>query len=402
MSDTGSTGRARGASTGSATERDATSNPSSNASTNPATNPATEPANPAIESAMRHALSLAAHGPACGVNPQVGCVILSASGDILAEGWHRGAGTAHAEVDALSRLAPGAARGATAVVTLEPCNHTGRTGPCSEALIAAGITAVAYAVSDPNPRAGGGAERLREAGVRVTSGVLADEVSEAMRAWLTAIRLGRPYITVKWAASLDGRAAAADGSSQWITGTAARQHAHERRASADAILVGTGTVLADDPSLTARGDGGELLQHQPIPVVVGQRAIPADAKLFDHPKPAIVTGSRDLRMILERLFARDIRHVLVEGGPTLASALVAAGLVDEYLIYLASLLLGGERMALGDIGVGTLNEARKLRITAVERLGDDLLVVARPAGAEHGNGELSTGSIAEHVTNEGK
>ena len=333
---------------------------------------------PAIESAMRHALSLAAHGPAYGVNPQVGCLILSPSGDILAEGWHRGAGTAHAEVDALAKLAQGAARGATAVVTLEPCNHTGRTGPCSEALIAAGLAEVAYAVSDPNPRAGGGAERLREAGVRVTSGVLADEASEAMRSWLTATRLSRPYITVKWAASLDGRAAAADGSSQWITGTASRQHVHEQRAKADAIVVGTGTVLADDPALTARGDGGELLPHQPIPVVIGVHAIPADAKVLRHPNPAIVTGSRDLQMILAGLFARGIRHLLVEGGPTLASAFVAAGLVDEYLIYLAPMLLGGGRMALGDIGVGTLGEARRLHIGSVERLGDDLLVVARP------------------------
>ena len=333
---------------------------------------------PAIESAMRHALSLAAHGPAYGVNPQVGCLILSPSDDILAEGWHRGAGTAHAEVDALAKLAQGAARGATAVVTLEPCNHTGRTGPCSEALIAAGLAEVAYAVSDPNPRAGGGAERLREAGVRVTSGVLADEASEAMRSWLTATRLSRPYITVKWAASLDGRAAAADGSSQWITGTASRQHVHEQRAKADAIVVGTGTVLADDPALTARGDGGELLPHQPIPVVIGVHAIPADAKVLRHPNPAIVTGSRDLQMILAGLFARGIRHLLVEGGPTLASAFVAAGLVDEYLIYLAPMLLGGGRMALGDIGVGTLGEARRLHIGSVERLGDDLLVVARP------------------------
>jgi diaminohydroxyphosphoribosylaminopyrimidine deaminase/5-amino-6-(5-phosphoribosylamino)uracil reductase len=367
----------------------------------------------AIESTMRHALSLAAHGPAYGVNPQVGCVILSPAGNVLAEGWHRGAGTAHAEVDALSKLAPGAARGATAVVTLEPCNHTGRTGPCSEALIAAGVSAVAYSVSDPNPRAGGGAERLREAGVRVTGGVLAGEVSEAMRSWLTATRLGRPYITVKWAASLDGRAAAADGSSQWITGTASRQHVHEQRARADAILVGTGTVLADDPTLTARGDGGELLPHQPIPVVIGERAIPANAKVLGHPDPAIVTGSRDLRMILDRLFARDIRHVLVEGGPTLSSALVAAGLVDEYLIYLAPMLIGGERMALGDIGVGTLGEARRLRITAVERLGDDLLVVARAIAVESPAGGVSirpraaystngTGSTTEDVTNEGK
>ncbi|MCU1403237.1 MAG: ribD [Microbacteriaceae bacterium] len=331
-----------------------------------------------IRSAMRHALSLAAHGPAYGVNPQVGCVILSADGTVLAEGWHRGAGTPHAEVDALSKLADGQATGATAVVTLEPCNHTGLTGPCSEALIAAGVAAVAYAVADPSARAGGGAERLREAGVEVVAGVLADEVSEAMRPWLTATRLGRPFVTVKWASSLDGRTAAADGTSQWITGTAARQHVHEQRERSDAILVGTGTVLADDPSLTARGDGGELLPHQPIPVVVGERPIPADAKVFAHPMGTIVTGSRDLPAILDGLFARDTRRVFVEGGPILASAFVAAGLVDEFLVYLAPALIGGEKLAITDIGVGTIAEAMRLRITNVEQLGGDLLVVARP------------------------
>jgi diaminohydroxyphosphoribosylaminopyrimidine deaminase/5-amino-6-(5-phosphoribosylamino)uracil reductase len=332
-----------------------------------------------IRSAMRHAISLAAHGPAYGVNPQVGCVILAASGAVLAEGWHRGAGTPHAEVDALSKLTDGQAKGATAVVTLEPCNHTGLTGPCSEALIAAGVSSVAYAVPDPSARAAGGAERLRDAGVQVVGGVLADETSEAMRPWLTATRLGRPFVTVKWASSLDGRTAAADGTSQWITGTAARQHVHEQRERSDAIVVGTGTVLADDPSLTARGDGGELLPHQPIPVVVGERPMPADAKVFAHPMGAIVTGNRDLPAMLASLFARDIRRVFVEGGPTLASALVAAGLVDEFLIYLAPALLGGEKLAITDIGVGTIAEAQRLRITSVEQLGGDLLVVARPA-----------------------
>lgn len=332
-----------------------------------------------FESAMRHALDLAARGPAYGVNPQVGCLILSPAGDIIAEGWHRGAGTAHAEVDALSKLSPGKAHGATAVVTLEPCNHTGRTGPCSEALIAAGITTVAYGVSDPNARAHGGAERLREAGVAVIGGVLVDEVSEAMHSWLTATRLGRPFVTLKWASSLDGRASAVDGTSQWITGTASRRHVHEQRARADAIVVGTGTVLSDDPTLTARGEPGELLPHQPIPVVIGERAIPADAKVLSHPMPAVVTGSRDLRAILDRMFARDIRHVLIEGGPTLASAFVAEGLVDEYLIYQAPLLIGGDGLALTNIGVGTLEDARRLQITSVERLGDDLLVTARPA-----------------------
>jgi diaminohydroxyphosphoribosylaminopyrimidine deaminase / 5-amino-6-(5-phosphoribosylamino)uracil reductase len=332
-----------------------------------------------IRSAMRHALSLAAHGPAYGVNPQVGCVILSADGTVLSEGWHRGAGTPHAEVDALSKLADGQAKDATAIVTLEPCNHTGLTGPCSEALLAAGVSRVAYAVADPSAMAAGGAERLRESGIDVVGGVLADEVSEAMRPWLTATRLGRPFVTVKWASSLDGRTAAADGTSQWITGTAARQHVHEQRERSDAIVVGTGTVLADDPSLTARGDGGELLPHQPIPVVVGERQIPADAKVFAHPMGTIVSGSRDLPAILDGLFARDIRRVFVEGGPTLASAFAAAGLVDEFLVYLAPALIGGDKLAITDIGVGTISEAKRLRITSVEQLGGDILVVARPA-----------------------
>jgi diaminohydroxyphosphoribosylaminopyrimidine deaminase/5-amino-6-(5-phosphoribosylamino)uracil reductase len=337
----------------------------------------------AIEQAMRRAVSLAAHGPAFGVNPRVGCVIFAAAddgslGDIIAEGWHRGAGTPHAEVDALSKLSPGQAQGSTAVVTLEPCNHVGRTGPCSDALIASGVGRVVYAVSDPGQHSGGGADRLRDAGVIVESGVLLDEVAEAMRVWLTAARLRRPFVTVKWASSLDGRAAAADGTSKWITGTAARQRVHEQREQSDAILVGTGTVLADDPSLTARGDAGELMPHQPIPVVIGETAIPPTARVFQHPQPAIVAASRDLPAILSDLFERGIRHAFVEGGPTLSSAFIAAGLVDEYLVYLAPALLGGDRSAIGGIGVQTIGEARRLRIDSIERLGDDLLVVARP------------------------
>ena len=345
---------------------------------------------PDYESLMRRALSLAGHGPATGVNPQVGCVLVTADGAVVAEGWHRGAGTPHAEVDALTNLAATGtpAHGLTAIVTLEPCNHTGRTGPCAVALIEAGVARVVYSVSDPGIEAGGGAERLRAAGVEVESGVLADEVSEIIRPWLTATRLGRPFVTVKWASSLDGRAAATDGTSQWITGTAARQRVHEQRAASDAIVVGTGTVLADDPSLTARGDGGELLLHQPIPVVIGERPIPADSRLHQHPAGLIETLTRDLDVVLAGLFARDIRRVFVEGGPTIASAFVAAGLVDEYLIYLAPTLLGGARTALGDIGVTTIGDQRRLRITAVEELGDDLLLVARPVPAAITSEEL--------------
>jgi diaminohydroxyphosphoribosylaminopyrimidine deaminase/5-amino-6-(5-phosphoribosylamino)uracil reductase len=336
---------------------------------------------------MRHALDLASHGPATGPNPQVGAVILDAGGNVVAEGWHRGAGTAHAEVDALSKLQKRVlddgtevpdARGLTAVVSLEPCNHTGRTGPCSVALIQAGISRVYYAVEDPSPIAGGGAERLASAGVAVEGGLLAADASEFQREWLISARLRRPYVTLKWASTLDGRAAAADGTSQWITGTAARQRVHEQREASDAILVGTGTVLADDPSLTARGDAGELMEHQPIPVVIGERPIPVDARLRSHPAGLIETLSRDLPTVLTGLFDRGIRRAYVEGGPTLASAFVAAGLVDEYAIYLAPSLLGGDRLALGNIGITSMPQIRRLEFVGVEQLGQDLLVTARP------------------------
>jgi len=327
------------------------------------------------EKAMRHALTLAANGPALGANPQVGCVLLDADGTIVAEGWHRGAGTPHAEVDALSKVED--ATGLTAVVTLEPCNHTGRTGPCSLALIAAGVAKVVSAVSDPGQASAGGAQTLRDAGVSVEGGVLAEEAEEFQHVWLTAARNGRPYVTVKWASTLDGRAAASDGSSQWITGTAARQRVHEQRAASDAILVGTGTVFADDPTLTARGDAGELMPDQPLPVVVGERHIPGDAKLWDHPRGVVESGTRNLDEVLAWLFEQGIRRVYVEGGPTLASSFIAAGLVDEYLVYLAPKLLGGDKLALGDLGISSIGAARELRIRSVEPLGDDLLITAR-------------------------
>ncbi len=329
-----------------------------------------------FESAMRRALSLATHGPAVGVNPQVGCVLLDETGTMVAQGWHRGAGTAHAEVDALSHIPD--ATGLTAVVTLEPCNHTGRTGPCAQALIDAGVTRVVYALDDPSPVAGGGADRLRAAGVEVIAGLLADEATELLLPWLTSVRTGRPWVTVKWATSLDGRAAAADGTSQWITGTASRQRVHEQRAAHDAIAVGTGTVLADDPGLTARGDGGELLAHQPVPVVFGTTPVPADAQLRQHPAGLIELGHRDLGAALSDLDARGIRRLFVEGGPTLASAFLRAGLVDEVLIYLAPMLIGGPRVALDELGVTTIAEAHRLRIHRIETLGDDVLIVARP------------------------
>lgn len=330
--------------------------------------------NEAERHAMTRALELAAQGPR-GLNPQVGAVILSPGGEVLAEGWHHGAGTPHAEVDALSKLAPGAARGATAVVTLEPCNHTGRTGPCAVALIEAGVARVVYALDDPGAVSGGGAQRLRDAGVSVDSGEQADAAHALIDGWLTAQRLGRPEITVKWAQSLDGRAAASDGTSQWITGPAARADVHRRRAAADAIVVGTGTVLADDPALTAR-DGDALHSHQPIPVVIGSRATPADAAVHRHPLPPVFYDTRDLHDVVADLHSRGVQSVFVEGGPTLASAFIAEGLADRVLAYIAPVLLGGDRLALANIGVPTIDAARRLTVDEWVPLGPDLLAVA--------------------------
>ncbi|WP_405373123.1 MULTISPECIES: bifunctional diaminohydroxyphosphoribosylaminopyrimidine deaminase/5-amino-6-(5-phosphoribosylamino)uracil reductase RibD [unclassified Microbacterium] len=331
----------------------------------------------AERTALRRAFALALNGPR-GVNPQVGAVILSADGEVLAEGWHRGAGTPHAEVDALSKLASGAAAGGTAVVTLEPCNHTGRTGPCAVALLDAGITRVVFAVSDPGVASGGGAERLREAGVDVVAGELADEGAALLASWMDVQRLGRPHVTVKWAQSLDGRAAASDGTSQWITGEAARHDVHRRRAEADAIIAGTGTVLADDPALTARRPDGSLHDDQPRPVVVGTRAVPQEARLRRHPRHFMQDDGEDLPDLLERLLELGAHHVFIEGGPTLAGSFLRAGLVDELLVYIAPTLLGGDRLAVGDLGITTITDQRRFALADLERLGDDILVIARP------------------------
>ncbi|WP_309127858.1 bifunctional diaminohydroxyphosphoribosylaminopyrimidine deaminase/5-amino-6-(5-phosphoribosylamino)uracil reductase RibD [Microbacterium sp.] len=333
--------------------------------------------------AMTRALELAGNGPR-GLNPQVGAIILSPAGDVLAEGWHRGAGTPHAEVDALGKLAPGAARGATAVVTLEPCNHTGRTGPCSQALIDAGVGRVVYALDDPGELSSGGGERLRAAGVDVEPGEQAEASRALIADWLDVQRLGRPRVTVKWAQSLDGRAAASDGTSQWITGAAARADVHLRRAASDAIVVGTGTVLADDPSLTAR-DGDVLLPHQPVPVVIGARETPADAALRRHPREPLFYPTRDLHAVLDDLRERGVQRVFVEGGPTLASRFIAEGLCDDVLAYIAPVLLGGARLALTDIGVEGIDGARRLIVDEWMPLGADLLVIARPATTKEGN-----------------
>lgn len=341
-----------------------------------------------VVDAMRRALVLAAERPVRGPNPRVGCVLLASGNEhdprmVLAEGRNHGVGTPHAEAEALADAqARGVdVRGSTAVVTLEPCHHRGRTPPCSSALLDAGVSEVVYAVADPHAVAAGGGAWLADHGVRVTEGLLADEGTQVLGVWLDAVRAGRPFVTLKIATSLDGRVAAADGSSRWITGDQARMHAHEVRAQADAILVGTGTVRADDPSLTARGPEGRLADTQPLRVVVGHSPVPASARVRSADGgELVVVRSRDVREVLSVLQEREVRHVVVEGGPVVASAFLAAGAVDEVHAYVAPVLLGSGRSAVVDIGVRTIGEAVRLSTVGVRQLGEDMLVVARPVG----------------------
>jgi diaminohydroxyphosphoribosylaminopyrimidine deaminase/5-amino-6-(5-phosphoribosylamino)uracil reductase len=309
-------------------------------------------------------------------NPPVGAVIVSAHGEIVGVGATEPAGGPHAEVVAL-RAAGERAAGGTAVVTLEPCNHHGRTPPCVEALLDAGIAAVAYAVTDPNPDAAGGAARLHDAGVAVTAGVCADEVAGGtLREWLHRQRTGLPHVTWKFAASIDGRSAAADGSSQWITGAAARADVHRRRAAADAIVVGTGTVFADNPSLTARFPDGTLAPRQPLRVVVGGREVPPDSNVFSDDAPTMTLRTRDPAEVIRAL--SDRTDVLVEGGATLAGAFLRAGVIDRILAYVAPVLLGGPFGAVDDIGVTGIAHALRWRFDGVEQIEPDLLLSLVP------------------------
>lgn len=331
----------------------------------------------AEQAAMVRALDLALRGPAAGPNPRVGCVLLR-DGVVIAEGWHQGAGTAHAEAAALIDAAERgvSVAGSTAVVTLEPCTHTGRTGPCAQALIAAGVSRVVIAVPDPNPVASGGAALLRESGIDVEVGVGGEQVARMLEPWLVAVRRGRPFVTLKLASTLDGRVAAPDGTSRWITSPESRAHAHAMRSEVDALLVGTGTVVADDPALTARTPDGDLAEQQPLRVVLGDRDLPA-GRLHGPGGELLHLRGHDPATALAALAEREVRHVLVEGGPTVSAAFLRAGLVDRVLTYIAPMLLGSGRSAVGELGVSTLTEGLRLRTEDVLRLGPDVLVIAR-------------------------
>lgn len=331
----------------------------------------------AVEAAMRLAIAQAQRVKGTTYpNPPVGAVILSPEGEVAGVGATEPTGGPHAEVVAL-RDAGERAAGGTAVVTLEPCNHHGRTPPCVGALIEAGVAAVVYAVADPNPVAAGGAGRLHEAGIAVTDGVGAEAVASGpLREWLHKQRTGRPHVTWKFATSVDGRSAAADGSSQWITSDAARADVHRRRAAADAIVVGTGTVFADNPTLTARLPDGALAERQPLRVVVGKREISSEASVLNDDSHTMVIRTHDPHEVIRAL--SDRTDVVIEGGPTLAGAFLRAGVIDRILAYVAPILLGGPITAVDDVGVPSIARALRWRYDSVEPLGPDVLLSLIP------------------------
>lgn len=359
---------------------------------------------------MARALELAARGLySTDPNPRVGCVLVR-DGRTVGEGWHERAGEAHAEVAAL-RAAGAAARGATAYVTLEPCRHHGRTPPCVDALLAAGVARVVAAMEDPDPRnAGAGLAALRAAGVRVESGVLAAQAEALNPGFVMRHRQGRPYVRCKMAMTLDGRTATAAGESRWITGAAARRDVQRLRARSSAIMTGIGTVLADDPSLTVRLDELALEKGQTAPALQPLRVVldsalrmPEDARLLTQPGKTLIAtaasassqrlagpevevfscpgadGRVDARALLAVLARREVNELLLEAGSILSGAMLRERLVDELVIYVAPKLLGDAARGLFTLpGLDRLAQAPTLEIADVRAVGGDWRIVARP------------------------
>jgi diaminohydroxyphosphoribosylaminopyrimidine deaminase/5-amino-6-(5-phosphoribosylamino)uracil reductase len=328
--------------------------------------------------AMRRALDAAAATERTLPNPRVGCVLLAADGTEIAVGAHHGAGTPHAEVDALTQ-AGDRARRATAVVTLEPCNHTGRTGPCAQALIEAGVSRVVFGQIDPDRTASGGASTLRGAGIDVEAGVMAEEATDLNVEWTFAVTAGRPFVTWKYAATLDGLSAAPDGTSKWITSEQARRDVQTFRAGADAIVAGTGAVLADDPRLTVRDERDMPLpfDRQPLRVVVGESTIPNYFRVFDRVAPTLLIQSRDPATVLAKLVDNGIRHIWLEGGPRLAGAFWNAGVIDRIIGYMAPAMLGSGRAALEGEAT-TLADLRPIQIEDLTMIGPDIRIIGTP------------------------
>jgi diaminohydroxyphosphoribosylaminopyrimidine deaminase / 5-amino-6-(5-phosphoribosylamino)uracil reductase len=347
---------------------------------------------------MDRAIELALRGAGrVSPNPMVGCVIVRDGDEVVGEGWHEGPGTPHAEVIALKDAGENT-RGSTAYVTLEPCNHHGNTGPCAEALIAAGIGEIIYAMDDPNPLAAGGAERLRSAGVNVRGGVCEDSARHLNRAWLHFIEHKRPYVVGKTAMTLDGRIATASGESQWITSEESRKAGHQLRAAADAIIAGAGTIIADDPALTARTERGT---QYPLRIVLDSKARTAPgAKVYERsgkgallattgaapaPRlsafkemgvdilvlPADDAGRPDTSALLAALYERGVVSVLVEGGGEVLGGFFDADLLDEIEMFVAPKLFGGGKAAFGGDGVERLADAERFSFQQMETTGPD-------------------------------
>jgi diaminohydroxyphosphoribosylaminopyrimidine deaminase / 5-amino-6-(5-phosphoribosylamino)uracil reductase len=357
------------------------------------------------ETYMRRALELAQRGRGlASPNPVVGAVVVR-GGEVVGEGWHEGPGTPHAEAVALAE-AGDRARGSTLYVSLEPCDHQGRTPPCTRAIVDAGVATVVAAMQDPNPIVDGrGFERLRGRGVEVRVGLLEREARRQLEAFDRHIRTALPFVTLKMAASLDGKVAARDGSSRWITGERAREEVHQMRAASDAIAVGAGAALVDDPSLTVRG--AERRGPPPLRVLVDARGgVGAGARLLDDRAPTLVAtterapeerraawaaagadvvvfeaqaGRVPIDALMAHLGKRGVQALLLEGGPTLAWSALREGFVDRLVLFLAPKLLGGERAAgiLGGDGFAPVGEALRVEIEGVERLGEDIRVEAR-------------------------
>ena len=333
-------------------------------------------------------------------NPRVGCVIVAENGDRVGDGYHLRAGEGHAEVNALT-MAGLKARGATAYVTLEPCNHQGRTGPCSQALIDAGITEVVYGMQDPNPLvAGQGLQRLRDAGITVRGPLLEEQAKDLNPGFIKRMLTGRPYVRCKLAMSLDGRTAMASGESHWITGTHAREDVQKLRARSCSIITGAGTVLADDPALTVRSPALGENPRQPLRVVVdSQLRTPLSATILNTPAhttfacaqevsehgKALVwplrqhnTTQVDLRALIEKLGDKQHNEVLIEAGPTLAGAFLQTGLIDEIVVYMAGKLMGSTGKPLFELPISEMSNNIELDIVNIQPVGPDWRIIAYP------------------------
>jgi diaminohydroxyphosphoribosylaminopyrimidine deaminase/5-amino-6-(5-phosphoribosylamino)uracil reductase len=299
-------------------------------------------------------------------NPIVGAVITSATGEVLSEGFHQGGD--HAEVIALNAVKELPA-GAILYVSLEPCNHHGKTPPCVDAIIKSGLKKVVYAVSDPNPAAAGGADRLRAAGIEVETGIGEVQARLENRAWLTKIELGRPRITWKIASTMDGKVAASDGSSKWITGELARTDVAHMRSQFDAIITSTATVIADDPLMTSKGFG-----KNPVRIVMGRTEITAGAQIMDGSAETIFIKSQNLKDLIALANERGFNQVLIESGPTFGTALLREDLIDEVVLFQAPTLLGSGTPSIGDLGITNIAGRLDFEISDVEVIGSDLKI----------------------------